>query len=360
MKRSEKIAVEVNSNFHLLYQKKDIEPKSRIYQEYRRKWKENPENFVFRDFPLHLDIESTNACNLACPFCTFKITDRKNSGMMEWELYKCIIDEGREHNLPSIKLSLRGEPLLHPAIVEMVEYAKKSGIIDIYLNTNGVSLSEELSQKLIKAGLNRISISFEGTAKELYEKNRVGAKYEEVIQNIEKLVNCREKNKVNHPKIRIQTVLIPEMKGKLDEYRNFWGEKGVDEVAYLDFEQEPLKDENLSYSWACPQLWQRMSIWYDGTLLPCVHDTLGKMRLGDVRDIKIADAWKSESEVAYRNLHKNGQGELLYPCKVCPLRAGQVRKLKTSPPPISSPVPSPLILSLKGRGREGEGIDGED
>ena len=62
--------------------------------------------------------------------------------------------------------------------------------------------------------------------------------------------------------------------------------------------------------------------------MPCVDDILGRMRLGNVNNLKIADAWESELELAYRNLHKNGQGELLYPCKVCPRRAGQVRKLK--------------------------------
>lgn len=128
--------------------------------------------------------------------------------------------------------------------------------------------------------------------------------------------------------MRTQTLLIPEMENRLDEYRDFWREKGVDEVAYLDLEQEPLENENLDYSWICPQLWQRMSIWPDGTILPCVHDTWGLMRLGNVKDLKIAVAWKSELQMAYRNLHKNGRGELLYLCKICPLRAGQVRKLK--------------------------------
>ena len=45
--------------------------------------------------------------------------------MIDWDIYKAIIDQGREHGLPSIKLSIRGEPLLHPRIIEMVEYAKK-------------------------------------------------------------------------------------------------------------------------------------------------------------------------------------------------------------------------------------------
>lgn len=329
MRENKKIAVGVNSNFHLLYRKEDIEPSDESYKEYRKKWKENPETFTVGNFPIHLDIESTNLCNLKCPFCTFLTVQKKwKRGLMDFNLYQRIIDEGRTNNLFSIKLSLRGEPLLHPDIIKMIKYAKKSGIIDIYFNTNAVLLSERISEALIESEMNRISISFEGTTKEVYEKNRVGASYVKVIKNIETLIRCRERNRVSYPRIRIQTILIPEVKCKLDEYRDFWREKGVDEVAYLDFEQEPLKNENLSYSWICPQLWQRMSIWYDGTILPCVHDTWGLMKFGNVKDLKIANAWESELGMAYRNLHKNGHGELLYSCKICPLRAGQVRKLK--------------------------------
>ena len=320
--------LEINGNFHLLYKKEDSIVKSESYKEYRRKWKENPGNYVVQDFPLHLDIEATNACNLKCPFCTFGVTHKHNLGKMNWNVYKCIIDEGKEYNLPSIKLSIRGEPLLHPMIAEMVGYAKKNGLVDVYFNTNGTLLTEGICQKLIEAGLDRMSISFEGTTKEIYEKNRVGAKYEDVIRNIETLIDFKERNKANHPRIRIQSVLIPEMEGSLDKYVNFWKEKGVDEIAYLDFEKEAAEEEDLLFPWVCPQLWQRMSIWYDGTILPCVHDTYGLMKVGNMKGFKIAEAWKSELEIAYRNLHKNGQGELLHSCKICPLRAGQVRKLK--------------------------------
>ena len=250
--------------------------------------------------------------------------------MMDWNLYKRIIDEGKEYGLPSIKLSIRGEPLLHPHIIEMIDYAKKSGVLDVYFNTNGVLLKEKIAERLVGAGLNRISISFEGTTKEVFEKNRVGAKYERVIENIETLIACRDKNKVSHPRVRIQSVLIPEMEDRLDEYRNFWKGKGVDEVAYLDLEEEPREGEKLSCPWACPQLWQRMSILYDGAILPCVHDTYALMQLGNVKNLNIADTWKNELEIAYRHLHENGRGELLHSCVICPLRAGQVRKIKES------------------------------
>ena len=41
---------------------------------------------------------------------------------MDMALFKKIIDEGAENGLYSIKLSLRGEPLLHPQIIDMVDY----------------------------------------------------------------------------------------------------------------------------------------------------------------------------------------------------------------------------------------------
>jgi MoaA/NifB/PqqE/SkfB family radical SAM enzyme len=40
------------------------------YKEYRKKWKEYPEKRIVGEFPLHVDVESTNACNLRCVMCT--------------------------------------------------------------------------------------------------------------------------------------------------------------------------------------------------------------------------------------------------------------------------------------------------
>ena len=39
------------------------------YKEYRKMWRETAVNHIKTDFPLHLDIEVTSYCNLACPMC---------------------------------------------------------------------------------------------------------------------------------------------------------------------------------------------------------------------------------------------------------------------------------------------------
>ena len=60
-------------------------------------WRETAVNHIKTDFPLHLDIEVTSYCNLACPMCPR--THRVEMGnwenrMMKLATFKKIIDEG--------------------------------------------------------------------------------------------------------------------------------------------------------------------------------------------------------------------------------------------------------------------------
>ena len=43
--------------------------KNNKFADYRHQWVENPRKYIVSKFPLHLDIESTNVCNLKCPYC---------------------------------------------------------------------------------------------------------------------------------------------------------------------------------------------------------------------------------------------------------------------------------------------------
>ena len=156
--------IKPNTNFYSLGGVSVHENQSTEYQKYRRNWIECPSKFILRDFPMHLDIETTSRCNLRCTFCDkLPLLTKDRLGYIDLSLYKKIIDEGAEHHLWGVKLSYRGEPLLHKDIVEMVEYARRKGVLDVYFNTNGMLLTPIMSEKLIDAGLNRISISVEGT-----------------------------------------------------------------------------------------------------------------------------------------------------------------------------------------------------
>lgn len=131
---------------------------------YRKRWQEYPQKKIIADFPLHLDIETTNNCNLRCPMCGRNWMEEK-IGYLDWELFKKIIDEGIKYHLPSIKLNYRREPLLHPDLSKMVKYAKEKGILEVQSNTNGLLLNDQKAEELIEAGLDRIIFSFDGATK---------------------------------------------------------------------------------------------------------------------------------------------------------------------------------------------------
>ena len=292
-----------------------------------------PAHFIVDEFPIHLDIETTNACNLRCPFCavTFKNWGPYRCGYMELALFKRIIDEGVENGLCSMKLSLRGEPMLHPKLFEMIQYAREKGILDIYFNTNATLLDEDKINRLIDTGLDRVSISFEGITKEVYERCRVGAKFEEVLSKVKALRLTRDRRGLSYPQIRVQTVLLPELEESFPQYVEFW-QSIADEVAYLDARHETLVDDHrgLAADWACPFLWQRMAILWDGTLLPCLMHGISDfslMSLGNVNEVSIKQMWQSERVSQYRQLHKSGQANKVEACDRCSYRAAELEKI---------------------------------
>jgi MoaA/NifB/PqqE/SkfB family radical SAM enzyme len=322
-----KIIIDVNANFHHLAGENLFEKKDERYNEYRRKWKECPETFRVEEFPLFIDIESASACNLKCPFCatTFR-GSRVNKGLASFDMVKKIIDEGADRNLYGVKFNVRGEPLLHQQIAEFVKYAKAKGLIDVYFNTNAMLLTKESAARLIDAGLDRLSISFEGHTKEVYEKYRVGSDYYTVLSNIEKLQLLKQRLGVEHPKIRVQTVMLPEIVSAFEEYRSFWSVR-ADEVGFLDYKEMKDKKKGIVYGWACPQLWQRMAVWWDGTILPCNHDDDGLIALGNIGDMTIHDAWHSEKLNGIRAAHREGLAHAIPACDGCYLRDSEISKI---------------------------------
>lgn len=324
----ESVVIEVNSNFHHVAGKNLFKKDDQRFNEYRKRWNEWPKSFYVGEYPIFIDIEVTSACNLKCDFCatTFRGKTIKK-GFISFEIIKKIIDEGADNDLFGVKFNIRGEPLLHPQIHEFVKYAKQKNLVDVYFNTNAILLGEDVAKKLIDSGLDRLSISFEGYTKSVYEKYRIGANYEKVLSNIENIQSLKRKLGVEHPKVRIQTVMLPELEETFDEYKKFWAER-VDEVGFLDYKEMKIKKRNIKYPWACPQIWQRMAIWWNGTILPCNHDDDGLLVLGNVRTSTIKEVWNSNKLNNIREMHKKGNAHEIQACDGCYLRDSEILKLQ--------------------------------
>ncbi|MEM2963778.1 MAG: radical SAM protein [Candidatus Anstonellales archaeon] len=299
------------------------------YLEYRRKWKEYPEKHIAGDFPIHLDLESTSVCNLKCPMC-FQSFAPPPPGFMKMELYKKIVDEGAKKGLCSLKLQYRGEPLLHPKIDEMVRYAKEKGILEVAFNTNATLLTEKMAKKLIAAGLDKIICSVDGYTPEVYEKIRVGAKFETVVNNIKTLQKIKQERGLTKPVVRVQMVDTPWNHHQIDEYIKYWGSiadhVGVEDMN--DWHDKKLEEVVICPEFDCPMVYQRLVILYDGRVTICCGNIYGKLVAGDLNKHSVEEVWKGPIMQKLREYLAKGESHRVQICAECGYRMTVIKNEK--------------------------------
>jgi radical SAM protein with 4Fe4S-binding SPASM domain len=320
------VTVNPNATYQEIRLRKDPhkgKEKSAPYREYRRKWEEYPQKQIVGEFPIHLDIETTNACNLRCPMCARTILIEKGQfprrQFMPWDFYRNLIDQGADHGLYSVKLNYFGEPLLHPDVVEQVRYAKARGIIDVMMNTNATLLTEDLSRALLDAGLDKIFFSFDSHLKEEYEAIRVGANFEKTVENIKTFARIRNQNGYRGTEMRISMVLWPGEEEKFKALVAMW-QGIVDTIGfgyYVERDPRKLKDHEPVRGFICAQPWQRLFVMVDGTVTACCADERREYVLGQADQEPLVKIWKGERLARLREAHSKGRYFEIAMCRKC-------------------------------------------
>jgi radical SAM protein with 4Fe4S-binding SPASM domain len=308
------------------------------YLEYRKKWAYNPQNNIAGKFPLNLDIEPTNRCNLKCPFCYRTLAIESGSeqfdklGDMSLDTFQKIMDQVVEDGkcmTPAIKLTHRGEPLLNPDIYAMVSKAKKIGALDVIMNTNATLLTKERVEQLCGGGLDKLLISIDSPYKELYEKMRAGASYDDVMENIKTAVETRNRMNAYGTLIRVGMVITKETAPQKENFLKLFAgiadvvsfnrvheEKEIDgdgNFFLADGSIKNIKDQKFTDS----QLWQRMTINWNGDAEICCENYKQEYKLGNVFENSIAEIWQGYAFSKARRLHWNGQWWKIAQCRKC-------------------------------------------
>jgi MoaA/NifB/PqqE/SkfB family radical SAM enzyme len=130
-----------------------------------------------------LYIEPTSQCNLNCRTCIRNIWDEPQ-GMMSEEVFSRVMEGLCAFSpVPTVFFGGFGEPLFHPNIIEMVALAKALGA-PVELITNGTLLTRDISEKLLKVGLDMLWVSLDGATPESYADIRLGAALPQVLENL--------------------------------------------------------------------------------------------------------------------------------------------------------------------------------
>jgi hypothetical protein len=247
--------------------------------------------------------------------------------MMEIDRFRAIIDEVAPFAF-DVNLHHRGESLLHPRIVEMMEYASGRGLYT-NLHTNGTVMTEKLARGIVASGLDILSFSVDAVEPEAYERIRVGAKLDKVLANLRLLLDMRSEAGSRTPHVTLEAIDFDPATSpaRRQEARRrlftLLGAPAPDAVRVK-------APHNWAGDWSsgdgCPGspgmspclfLWYSLTILHDGTVVACPQDMSGGLEVGERAPGGILEAWNGPHlrRLRERMVARDVKG--LSPCDRC-------------------------------------------
>jgi len=277
--------------------------------------------------PEIVQIESTNICNARCVFCP-RDEMKRRQGVMDAGLYRKVVDECAALGIRHVRLHNYGEPFVDRGLTDKVAYAKQCGIAEVGVITNGSLIDEQVALGVIEAGLDAINISVDASGREVFERTRVGLKYDKVIANIERLVRIRSELGRTHPKLILSFVRqdnSEEERAFIDHWRTI-----ADKIHVTDLHNwaGTLHRES-DVRFPCYRQWLTFTVLWDGRVSLCCADFDGRVVLGDVQTSSIREIWESDAYRRVRREHlESGGPEICHACdlprKDSPLWIGKI------------------------------------
>ena len=278
-----------------------------------------------RPFPFIVDIELTNNCNLNCLFCSRHIMKRKK-GFMSFDTFKKFVDEMAENN-SALRMIRWGEPLLHPELLEFVEYAKNKGVL-VHITTNGLLLNEEKAKKLIELGLNSIIFSFQGATKKGYEEMRNNKKYDLLCENIKRFMAVRDKTKAK-TWAHISSTMTNETDEEIASFKDEWlkvvDSVGIGKTNFARVEEKDIKKINnvvqkesiKRFYRPCTEVRQKISVNWNGDITACCADYDNELVVGNISKNSLKEAWNGKKIECIRYLLDGMNMGMFSLCKNC-------------------------------------------
>lgn len=237
------------------------------------------------EFPDLLEIELTNRCNLKCRMCpTGRKELTRKRGFMKEQVFGKIVLEARKHNTP-IRLIRWGEPMLHPEFWVFLGLAK-SRMLTVHLNTNGYFFDDEALDLFEIFKIDSIKISIHDSS----DKVRDALYRLSIIEDTFRHVSVTSDE---------SDMDVPYRFDKKSKYTTF----------YEGREYPRLPN--------CPEVFNKLSINWDGTVSACCADYDNQMLVGDVRENTLKEIWDGQKMRDYRELVVSDSHWTLPVCANC-------------------------------------------
>lgn len=273
-------------------------------------------------FPMILNIEPTNRCNLSCSMCPRSTSGRPVMDL-EWGLFERLVEElKREGPILKVFLQKDGEPLLHPKIAKMVEMLKDANAAkSISIITNGTLLNEDMFADLAAAGLDDLIVSIDAVDESGYKKLKGANLYSRVVENVERAVAMKREHNLEKPYIKARMVARRGHEAEIEEFKRKWtGKADMVDITPFHTWLGAVGDERCygrDGRYPCALLWYTGIINSDGRVSPCCIDYECRGTLGTIGDGGFSAIWNGKALKDLRMRHLKGDYDKTAICGSC-------------------------------------------
>lgn len=267
--------------------------------------------------PRRIFIEPTNICNLNCIHCVHDGKMTRSHGFIDLDLFKKIIEDIKGWNRSTeLCLFQQGEPLLHKQIDEIVRLSGTEYDFFTKMNSNGIALTRELSEKLIKNRLDYLVFSLDAITPETYRRIKRRDYFEKVINNILDYleiwgeldtgfvknffacdINILEEDANRHeiPEFIKIFEKLPVGHVSVYELHNFMGAVEEANIKHRSQRQHSKED------WpCCNSPWDVIGIRWNGDAVACIYDYDSRYIVGNVKNQSVWEIWNSDRMMEFR------------------------------------------------------------
>jgi radical SAM protein with 4Fe4S-binding SPASM domain len=179
--------------------------------------------------PIYLQLDLTNKCNMNCEYCYNKhfVCGQELTDDQFLELSDQILKDIK----PLFVTFSGGEPFVRKNILFKLAKIFKEKEIEVYVNTNGTLINEEIAKKIGELKIDKVSINIESLDKEEHEKLRgLSGCWDRSLNSIELL-----KKYAPNCNVVIRTVVNKKNYLEVEKIANFVKSLGLKEYMLIDF-----------------------------------------------------------------------------------------------------------------------------
>ena len=248
-------------------------------------------------------IEITNVCNMKCSFCK---PGKRNARFMKKEEFEIVVEKIKKYtNL--ITLHVKGEPLIHPELLEILDICDKSNIF-VNITTYGTLLKEKIEVLKNAKSLRQLNISLHSIKKSDGFQKSLNEYLSDIIAGVKMLGN---KPYISYRLWNLSDIKEnSENKELLELLEKEYNIENLLEKAknnqFIELQEKVFINQDIEFTWpdieldiinnegTCMGLRNQIAILSNGDVVPCCLDQDGNIKLGNIFEDDLEDIINSE------------------------------------------------------------------